>query len=239
MIHTRRHHTTSLDNAVLEHIARYRLTVLEAIHTIPQLRNRSRNDTSRIVRQLEATGLISSAWLYADRRYYAMTPTGADSTYLGSRRVDTRSEFSEESKLRYFAMLSYCCLGGTQRQRLLPDELTRRVTGTSRFGPSGNYYIEPDERAPKIGFVRVDMSGIGRWDRVLAKCLQDARDHALNPAWASLNSSGLFQIALVTALPQKAERICRELNALQHPPPVPIRVTAIPELLYLVAPPPR
>jgi hypothetical protein len=73
--------------------------------------------------------------------------------------------------------------------------------------------------------------------RVLAKCQVDAREHAIDPCWAPLIKANQFEITIATTFPQKAERLCRALHELAQPPPLPIRVTAIPDLLYLIAPP--
>ena len=84
---------------------------------------------------------------------------------------------------------------------------------------------------PVLGFLRVDMGGHGRWDRVLAKCREDARRHAAMPAVNQAIAADQFEIALVTSLPQKAERLCQALKQLSSLPAIPIRVTSIPELV--------
>ena len=102
---------------------------------------------------------------------------------------------------------------------------------------SNGYYFQAEPQ-PVLGFLRIDLAGSGRWDRVLAKCCEDARYHAQASSFQQVIDAGQFEITLVTALPQKAERLCQALRSLDSLPAIPIRVTSIPELVNLIAPPP-
>ena len=135
-------------------------------------------------------------------------------------------------------MLSFCCLGSVRRKPLTIVELESLAPTACGLLIPGPYYFQPAP-TPLCGFLRVDMGGEGRWDRVLAKCAEDVRRHARVPAWQPLIAARRFEITLATALPQKAERLCRAFRDMSPPPEAPIRITVIPELLYFIAPPPE
>jgi hypothetical protein len=221
---------TFVEDAVLHHVARYRLTVPEAVQHLAACRGRSRGDVLRTLSRLETQRRLTSVWLYAGRRGYVAKD---DKKQAPSQRAPA-SGLSETAKVRHFAMLAFCCLGSAPRQRLTRAELVARIDGLKSPDCTSPYYAEAD----RIGFLRVDAGGHGRWDRILAKSLEDARDHTREPVWRPWIDAGRFEITIVTALPQKAERLCRAMAALDQAPPVPVRITALPELLYLIAPPP-
>ena len=99
-----------------------------------------------------------------------------------------------------------------------------------------NYYVDLSQDQPKLGFLRVDTGGHGRWDRVVSKALDDMRKHRLEPAFARFIKRNALEIRVVTALPQKADRICRALTDKSTSLTRSIQVSVVPELLNLIAP---
>jgi len=229
---------TATDMAILHHIARYRLTVREVVARLPEFCRATTADIDARLQRLEKSGFIATTWLYAERRCFILTPKGAIRVRGSVSDRDTQAPFSETTKIRRFAALTFCHLTSIRRQRLTAAELAEQVTGVNGSDADTPYYISLDEAPTRVGFLRVDLGGQGRWDRILAKCQQDVRDHANDPNWLPWIASNRFEVTLVTALPHKAERLHHALSQQEHPPPVPIRITAIPELLYLIAPPP-
>jgi hypothetical protein len=120
--------------------------------------------------------------------------------------------------------------------RLTPAILQETFPTLGVTSLTAGYYLQATTEKV-IGFLRVDMGGDGRWDRVVAKCAEDARAIAIDPTWRERVAAGCFEITVATALPQKAERLGRALQA--SPTPLPIRIAVIPELLNLIAPPPH
>jgi hypothetical protein len=86
---------------------------------------------------------------------------------------------------------------------------------------------------PKAGFQIKDPDAFlfGDDGRPL-RVIESVREHASDPRWAPLIKANQFEITIATTFPQKAERLCRPLNELAQPSPLPIRVTAIADLLY-------
>lgn len=88
-----------------------------------------------------------------------------------------------------------------------------------------------------MGFLRVDMGGSGRWDRILAKCEHDAKLISNAPRFSEVLKTGRAEVSLAVTLPHKAERLRQALQ--DSPLSMPLRIIVIPELLYLIAPPPE
>jgi hypothetical protein len=229
---------TAGDTAILRHIARYRLTVPEVVARLPESRQNTAAELDARLRRLEEFGFIASTWLYAQRKCFILTPKGTIRVRGSVADRDPHAPFSEATKIRRFAALTFCCLTSILRQRLTAAELADQVAGVNDSDADTPYYVTLDESPTRMGFLRVDLGGHGRWDRILTKCQQDVRDHANDPTWLPWIASNRFEVTLVTALPHKAERLHHALSQQEHPPPIPVRITAIPELLYLIAPPP-
>ena len=100
-----------------------------------------------------------------------------------------------------------------------------------------NYYVDMSQSQPRLGFVRVDAGGRGRWDRVLAKCRNDLDTHSADAGFRNFIDRQAFEITLITALPQKARRLADSLSSMHDSGIRMIRVLAMPELLNLIAPP--
>ena len=65
--------TNGLHRTVLEHVARYRMSVLEAVVRIPALRHLGRANVKRLLRQMCQCGELAFAPLFLNRPYYFMT----------------------------------------------------------------------------------------------------------------------------------------------------------------------
>jgi hypothetical protein len=100
-----------------------------------------------------------------------------------------------------------------------------------------NYYVDTSHSQPRLGFVRVDAGGRGRWDRVLAKCRSDLEAHCTVSGFRKFIDRQAFEITLITALPQKARRLAESMSSLRDARVSMIKVVAMPELLNLIAPP--
>jgi len=232
------HKVKDTAQAILRHVNRYAITVTEAVAHLP-LFHGSAEQAEHSLRTLVTDQKLHTTWLYRGRRCYFRTigrQPAADCPE--TRWCDEPNRLSEETKIRHFAMLSFCCLASRQRIRLTTHELARLMPERNAGHLAGQYYFHPSSPAV-FGFLRVDMGGIGRWDRILSKCLDDARGHAYSPHWKPFIEAGQFEITLATSLPQKAERLVRALQDLSSPPGVPIRIAAMPELMNLISPPPE
>ena len=133
---------------------------------------------------------------------------------------------------RRYAMLQFCC-GSPRRNKLTSDELRARFPVLVRFGSCHNYYIAESGSQPRLGFLRVDLCGPGRWDRIVSKTLGDIHWHSSVPLIRELLACGSFEVTVITAELAKAERIRERLLGKQLLG-VPARVATFPELARLI-----
>ena len=217
--------------AVLEHLARYRLTTFDAVCRLPQLKRLGRRGVRHVLRHGIREGLLVSASLHNSARYWALAVAGAARCGLSQHRSGT---LSETARIRAYAILHFCCLGNQPSQRLLPEELKHNFPDLYRTGMPGAYYFDASG-AGRIGLCRVDGARHGRWDRIIAAVREDINLHLRLPGFQRLIAAGRFDITLLTILPCKARRIAEAL--VKHPEfrHVPVRVVAQPALLSLIA----
>lgn len=233
----RQHDQTQLtapQRAVLEQAALFGITLPEASHSLSVLKGSSESETRRLFQQLCRRELLVAAWLYHGRRCFHLTQVGATAAGIDQRNLDCDGcPVSEETKIRRFAMLAFCCLGTVPRTvlRSVPSSAAEKPGSANAF-PWG-FYVQP-QPTPLIGFLRVDMGGRGRWDRILAKCQDDARRMVQRCPPSNGGEPVEYEVTIATALPQKAERL---RAAFSNTLPIPIRIAVIPELLNLIVPP--
>ena len=218
----------------LQHVARYRLTTPEAVRTVPALRLKTNANALAWLRRLVAAGRLGEAPLDHHGSYFHLTERGARDVrrkpHRGSRHA---GPLSESAKARAFALLAFCRLSGINRERLWPDELRKVVPGFDPVGSASTYCAERTDDSRKLGFVRVDAGGFGRWDRILATLAADLRSVAAEPALRTLIAARAFEVTLVTVTPEKAERLRTALAEIAASA-VPVRVVAVPRLLALM-----
>lgn len=216
---------------IIDHVSRYRMTVFEALRRQPQLGSLPRKELKRELNRLCRERLLGREPLYRHRSYYYLAAAdGADRP---------AGPLAETAKVRSYAMLAFCCLGRVKRVKLSADELERLYPGVLSQGRPLNYYLTTTGDEQAIGFLRVDSGGRSRWDRILAKCREDIERHRLNRYVRPLIEQRRFEITLVTALPQKAERLQRAMAAWTATPTTFVRLCVLPELLNLISPPAR
>lgn len=229
---------------VLDHIARYRIGVPEALVTTPPFARFSIRRVGRTLHALTASdgdeaALLASAPLFGDRRYFYLTRAGEaaigepEAGQGGHRRAGA---LSEVAKVRAYGVLAFCCLCDCPRQRLTPEEFRQSFPGHHRFGLPMSYYANREAR--RLGFVRVDTGGGGRWDRIAQKIREDGERHRMIPAFRDAIAAGTFELAVVTATERKAERLRSLFEEEPLPGALPLRVQPVPRLIDLIAPPP-
>jgi len=222
------------------HVARYQITTAGAvagdmalpIETIPAAKG--------CLTELVKSGVLGHAPLYRRRNYYYLTPHGVDSlkTLAGPEAKPPASgPLSEPAKIRAYAMLAFCCLCRQQRVRLTREQFEHDMPNLYRPGMPLNYYMARGSCGMRLGFLRVDAGGVGRWDRIVSKVRHDIESHWRRRGFRALIQNERFEIAVATTTPAKCERLRQALADDQKLRPVPLRIVAIPEQIHLLAPP--
>jgi hypothetical protein len=216
--------------AVLDHLARYRLTIFPALERLPAFAQDGPRTIKSVLRECQSRGLIDAAPLHHGARYWFLQSSGAEQC---NPRADRSGPLSEQAKIHALAMLRFCFLFDRPRHRLSADELADAFPAVARQGLSSSYYLDP-QGASRIGLTRIDAAHCGRWDRILRVLSDDIADHLRQPDFRRLAQAGRFEITVLTVLPQKARRIRESLAQSYDAQTIQVQVVAIPELLPLV-----
>jgi hypothetical protein len=179
--------------------------------------------------------LLASAPFHHGETCWHLTAEGARRCGL---KEDRTGPLSEPAKIRAYAILHDCCLSDRPRHRLTRSELERHFPTLYEPGLPSSYVFDPEGKG-RLGLVRVDAGHQGRWDRIIESLREDVSRHWAHAGFRSVVRAGQFEIVLLTALPQKAERLSQALQAHRDARRIPIRITAIPALLPLIASIPR
>jgi hypothetical protein len=217
--------------AVLEHVARYRLTVFAALERLPAFTDGRPSNIKRTLRECKRRSLLASAPLHVAARYWHLTLDGAAQFRLATNHA---GPLSEAAKIRAYAVLRFCWLSDRPRYRLTDDDIANNFPELHRSGLPTGYYFEPGDDA-RLGLARVDAGNRGRWDRNVESVREDIDDHWRHGGFRKLIDAGRFEITVLTVFKQKAKRISDTLSQHLDARRVPVRVVAIPELLPLIA----
>jgi len=216
--------------AVLNHLARYRLTVFAVLERLPEFSAAGLREIKNVLRDCERQTLIGSAPLHHHAKYWYLETAGAKRCGLAEQRCGF---LSEPAKLRALAMLQFCCLSDRPRHRLTADDLARSFPSLQRPGLPSGYYFDP-VGSGRLGLARLDVGRRGRWDRVVQSLRADISDHLHQPVFKRLIEAGRFEITVLTVFRQKARRIEEALAQRKDAGAVPLQVVALPELLPLI-----
>ena len=216
--------------AILAHVARYRLSTFAVMSRLPHFAGESPRHLRRLLRDSREAGLVTSAALHSGSRYWFLTSAGATRCGLDESRS---GPLSETAKLRAYALLLFCCLSDRPRHRLTVSELSQQFSVLHRPGMPGTYYLNPTNNGC-IGLARVDAGHHGRWDRVIQSVRDDISLHKKLPGFRQLIKAHRFEITVLTVLPAKAQRTVSVLKSLPEVKHVPVHVVALPELLPLI-----
>lgn len=217
--------------AILQHIARYRLSTFEVMGNLPECQDLSNADLRRLLKELVHFELLLTATLHRGRSYWALAAAGAKRCGV----PDDRTGFlSEPAKRRAYAILRFCHQSGVSRRRLNREELdVGLLSHVARPGMPSTYYIAGGASG-RIGLARIDIGRAGRWDRILQTVRNDCDQHRNASAWRPFLQANRFEITVLTALPQKAARLQQKLQEMALEYRIPLQATALPELLPLM-----
>lgn len=234
-LHARDSALTPEATAILNHLARYRLSVMEAVERLPEFVSWRTRRIKAVLRTCERQSLIRSSWLHQGVRCWCLAPAGAAYCGLPAERS---GKLSESAKLRAFGLLQFCCLGDETRRRLSNAELIHAFPHLPSAGLPNGYYFDPTG-CGRLGLARLDAHRQGRWDRSLQCLREDIDRHWQEPGFRRLIQAGRFEITLLTVFPEKASRLSAALAEHRDASRMPVRCLALPALLPLITSLPR
>ena len=174
-------------------------------------------------------GLIRSYPLYGKSCYYVLTELGERLIGVESKRAG--QPFGWQGLIRAYATLLYCT-ARPGRKKITRRDFEEKFPALKVPGlPAGAYYLdsEPETGRVRLGLICADQgAGTRRLVRRVRNEVERRKKHA---AWAEYLRKGHLAVALLTATPEKAERLRRLLSGEAFT----VRVEPIPALLDLMA----
>lgn len=221
---------TERDRRILDHVARYRVTVSEVLHALffpSQFPNAVTKVTSRLCQQ----DYLRRFPLYHPRTYFTLGPKGAQSLGQSANRT---LPLGPQSLPTDFATLSYATLGGTERYRLTVHELmTRWPSFTDKQIVDAPHCADESTGDTVLELIRVDLGG--KPDHVARKCRDDIDSRRRLKAFNELLKQGGFRLVVVTGTTEKAAAIRDSLDQHCWPDGLQLHLAVVPDLLQLTA----
>ena len=229
-----------IEFAILEHLQRFELiTACDAVLAGIKGMNTEEVAAHRLA-AMEKLGIVQRAALNTASPCFILTPGERTSAEAATIEPNGKARLlSMQSMLRRYAMLKFCLKRAPPRRKLTPEEFQFRLPDMYRAAHAHHYYISFDEPQPRVGFLRVDLGGRGRWDRIVAKARGDMHRHLQFPIVQQLLAKQSFEVAVVTSTHEKARRIHEALQAKKSELPVPAYCEAITELGDVIRPSPH
>lgn len=214
---------------VLEHIARYRVTTVDALHAV-RYALRTRAAATKATQRLVAAGLLQ-AFELRGRKFFQLTKSSAATVGAPSTAADP---LQAQGLYEHYAVLAFCCLGSVRRERLTTSEFREafpEFANASGISPSHqHYYLDTDHGVHRLGRATVDAGGDAR--RLLGKCREIVRHATETPHLRDVLRSGLFVLTILTPEEQKKAVLLDAM--LSEPLGCFARVEVVPELHHVL-----
>ncbi len=226
--------STAIDQpatAVLQHIARYRMSVFPALVRLPEFAGQRAANVKQALRELKRLSMIDSATLHHRMQYWHLANDGARHCGLSQARC---GPLSEVGKIRAYAFLDFCCLQEVPRRPLTDEEVQAISPDWDRPGLPPTYYFDASGDGC-VGLCRVDVGRRGRWDRIVGSVGRDIAAHTRRAGFRHLVQAGRFEVTVLTALEQKAIRLREVFATRAYKDVVPVRILTMRQLIPLIA----
>ena len=236
VVTAKRRHPGKRGMEVLEHVARYRISVVRAVERLPAFEQVDRPAVRKLLGNLERDGFLGKGNLVTGSanhplgKYYFLTPRG--SQWVGGR---TRTgPVAPPARLRAYAILWFCCLAEVLRFKYTAEELRKDWPALYSGGPA-HYYIDTEGDADRLALLRVDGGKGGRWEVAVRRIQQDVASRCSSSPFRKFVLSHRFGVTILTATERKAERLLEEAeHRLATCGPIHVRTCAVPGLLDLI-----
>ena len=232
--------------AALDLVIRYGLGITERFSRLPQFAD-TEHSTDSVLEALRCRhGYLRREHFYGNKTYYHVTKQLAEDFDYPKRAC---RPLKEKEKAEAFARLAFCTPddAGINRQRLTKDDFQRRedlrpffeATPEHSRGRNASKFENYYASCGRIGYLRVDRGGYGRWDRLAGKCLDIIQTHRRIPEYRHTIENRNFELGVVTCFQNKADRTLELITEHELSDGVHVVIEVVPELLNLLHPPPR
>jgi hypothetical protein len=218
---------TARDRNIIEHVARYRLTTIDALRQT-LLRGHSAGAARKIVARLSASDYLHAYPLVHPSRYYVLGTAGARSLGIAMHRT---LPLGPQSLPTEFATLAYATLGPHPRKRLQRTEVSARCPWLPPVLAAATHCL--DEKQIGLELLRIDLGGPP--DHVARKCVQDINRRLQLAEFLPFVRNGKFRLVVITATSEKALALRQAIDRHDWPVELPIHFSIVSDLLALIA----
>ncbi len=190
------------DQEILDHVARYRMTTREVVHEL-FFRDAEVNAATKVLTRLLVGGCLSRYRLHDTHAYWTLSLRTARQRGLHAK---TAEALGYEASIHHYGILLFCCAGPTKRTILTRLEFQSRFPQLfDRHLLRAPYYIDEQEGQQRLGLVLID-GGVDLV-RLVRKCHAAIHRRSSMPAFMELLRNRGFVLTVVTAYPEKKERL--------------------------------
>ena len=230
---------TAADKAVLEHVARYKMTTEPVLESSGVLPSASREVVKKRLQRLCKAGYLQSQPLFQQRVYYHLTHRSAK---LLGEEVHKEMFLKDDPKVRAYGALLFCTDPQSQCHKQTALEFRTKFPMLWKSGMRLDYYINTSVPGRhRLGYFRVDyVPKSPDWKTLVNYVNSYVADRCEQPAWQDVINQGTFEITIITATKKKAlildqefgdnENISNEIN---------FQFYVAEDLIPLIAPDPR
>lgn len=228
MSRTRVGYDLKRDRAVLEHLARFRVSTLRVVHRL-LFGGRTPSAAKKVLNRLERQGLLRSFRMNRQgQKCYQLSSAGA-------YRLGASDKLARPLRTQAFAKrLAVACFintHGPKPYRLLTAaEAEAAFPGTAEGFPDALYYPDDSAGPHRLALLRPDYGSTDA-RRVVRQCQAEVNERFAHQAFRRLIQARLFQVTVLTSTAEKAERL-RALLA--EAGGFPSRVEFVPELFHVI-----
>ena len=139
---------TERDEKILDHVARYRLTLREIVQQL-FMPEAELNAVTKVMSRLVRVGLLAKHTFHDARRYWTLSARSAEQRGLNERRSHA---LGCEGAMQHYGVLAFCCGGKAQRQLLTPAEFEQQFPDHSNPHITRTaYYVDEHDGARRLG----------------------------------------------------------------------------------------
>jgi hypothetical protein len=219
---------TDRQRDLLQHIARYRVTTVEAVDRLLYVGKSGKSSpvaALNLLRRLVDGDYLAAPYRILGRNYYHLSAHGA--RYVGvSRRavIDTPAVLRER-----YTLLAFCVLQPQLRRYLPPDEFAKgypEIAKQEGIDPSHQHFFQTRHAGKQVlGQALIDIAADP--PRVVRKLRETMLRIVQTPGLAELADS--FLLTVLTSEPSKAQKITQLLEQLvsREPMPLPLRPSIV------------
>jgi hypothetical protein len=214
---------------VLEHVARYRMTIIEALcrTVLPGL---SPNAVSKIVNRLCRSGHLKKYTLLHPVKYFVLDKVGVNLLGAAMRAKGT-TPLGPQSLPTEYAILVYATLGKRPRIRQTTAEVLAQCPWLETALAESPHC--KDEQSGVLELIRVDLGGSA--DHLARKCITDLVKRQRIRDFRRFAAEGGLRLVVITATQEKAAAVRQALDRHDWPAGVLLHFSVVPQLLTLTA----